>query len=157
MKALLHLFPPIYSLSQEELAALHKFIDENLTTGFIYPSCSPHGDPLLFIWKKDGSLWLCVNFWGLNQISKKDHYPVRVFPLWHPHHPSESTWFELNLLSEVTSSSQSHLPCVYHTTDPIGQSSLDYTMSSYLTGEVHLVLLYNCSLCSGAPWLDLWG
>ena len=49
-------FGPIYSLSQEELAALHKFIDENLATGFIRPSQSPHGVLVLFIQKKDGSL-----------------------------------------------------------------------------------------------------
>ena len=36
-------FSPIYSLSQEELVALHKFIDENLATGLIHPSHSPHG------------------------------------------------------------------------------------------------------------------
>ena len=65
-------FGPIYSLSQEELAALRKFIDENLATGFIHPSRSPCGAPVLFIRKKDGSLRLCVNFRGLNRISKKD-------------------------------------------------------------------------------------
>ena len=67
-------FGPIYSLSQEELAALHKFIDENLATGFIRPSRSPCGAPVLFIRKKDGSLRLCIDFRGLNQISKKDCY-----------------------------------------------------------------------------------
>ena len=67
-------FSPIYSLSQEELAALHKFIDENLATGFIRPSWSPCGAPVLFIRKKDGLLRLCVNFRGLNRISKKYHY-----------------------------------------------------------------------------------
>ena len=55
-------FSPIYSLSQEELAALCKFIDENLATGFIHPLHSPCGAPVLFIWKKDGSLQLCVDF-----------------------------------------------------------------------------------------------
>ena len=65
-------FGPIYSLSQEELAALRKFIDENLATGFIRPSHSPCGAPVLFIRKKDGSLRLCVDFRGLNWISKKD-------------------------------------------------------------------------------------
>jgi len=55
-------FGPIYSLSQEELAALHKFIDENLATGFICPSHSPCGALVLFIRKKDGSLQLCVDF-----------------------------------------------------------------------------------------------
>ena len=64
-------FGLIHSLSQEELAALHKFIYENLTTGFIHPSHSPHGALVLFIQKKDGSLQLCVNFRGHNQISKK--------------------------------------------------------------------------------------
>ena len=47
---------PIYSLSQEEPVALHKFIDENLATGFIHPSCSPCGALVLFIRKKDSSL-----------------------------------------------------------------------------------------------------
>ena len=69
-------FGPIYSLSKEELAALCKFIDENLATGFICPSCSPCGALVLFIRKKDGSLRLCVDFQGINQISKKDCYPL---------------------------------------------------------------------------------
>jgi len=67
---------PIYSLSQEELLALHKFIDENVAMGFICPSRSPHGAPVLFIWKKDGSLRLCCDFRGINQVSKKDWYPL---------------------------------------------------------------------------------
>ena len=62
---------PIYSLSQEELLALHKFIDENTATGFIRPSCSPHGAPVLFIQKKDGSLRLCCDFWGINRVLKR--------------------------------------------------------------------------------------
>ena len=65
---------PIYSLSQEELLALRKFIDENTATGFIHRSCSPHGAPVLFIQKKDGSLQLCCIFRGINRVSKKDHY-----------------------------------------------------------------------------------
>src|SRR5882724_10070729 len=69
-------FGPIYSLSQEELVALHKFIDENLATGFICPSHSSHGAPVLFIWKKDDSLRLCIDFRGLNRISQKDWYPL---------------------------------------------------------------------------------
>src|SRR5882724_5613718 len=69
-------YGPIYSLSQEELATLHKFIDENLGTGLIHPSRSPHGAPVLFIQKKDGSLRLCIDLRGLNRISKKDRYPL---------------------------------------------------------------------------------
>ena len=67
---------PIYSLSQEELLALRKFINENTATGFIRPSRSPHGAPVLFIPKKDGSLRLCCNFRGINRVLKKDQYPL---------------------------------------------------------------------------------
>jgi hypothetical protein len=53
---------PIYPLSEFELKTLREFIDENLKTGFIHPSNSPFGAPVLFIKKKDGSLRLCVDF-----------------------------------------------------------------------------------------------
>ena len=62
----------VYSLSQSELKSLREFIDEHLSIGFIRPSRSLHGAPVLFVRKKDGSLRLCVDFRGLNQITKKD-------------------------------------------------------------------------------------
>ncbi|KAF7360094.1 hypothetical protein MVEN_00737800 [Mycena venus] len=52
------------------------FLDKNLKSGFIYPSQSSHGAPILFAKKKDGSLQLCINYRGLNRITKKDHYPL---------------------------------------------------------------------------------
>jgi Reverse transcriptase (RNA-dependent DNA polymerase) len=65
---------PIYPLSKFELKTLQEFIDENLKTGFIHPSNSPFGAPVLFIKKKDGSLRLCVDFRWLNAITRKDKY-----------------------------------------------------------------------------------
>ena len=62
---------PIYSLSQEELLSLCKFIDENTATGFICPSHSPHRAPVLFIRKKDGLLQLCCDFWGINWSQRR--------------------------------------------------------------------------------------
>ena len=67
---------PIYSLSASEQEALKEFIEENLNMGFIRPTSSSHGAPVLFVKKKDSSLCLCVNFRGLNCISKKDRYPL---------------------------------------------------------------------------------
>ena len=67
---------PIYSLSASEQEALKKFIEENLNTGFIRPTSSLHGALVLFVKKKDSSLRLCVDFHGLNHISKKDRYPL---------------------------------------------------------------------------------
>jgi len=66
----------IYSLSKFEQETLKQFIDENLTNGFIRLTSSPHRAPVLFVKKKDGSLWLCVDFHGLNRITKKDRYPL---------------------------------------------------------------------------------
>jgi len=66
----------IYSLSKFEQEALKEFINENLTNGFICSTSSSHGAPVLFVKKKDGSLRLCIDFRGLNKITKKDRYPL---------------------------------------------------------------------------------
>ena len=66
----------MYSLSQSELQALRAFIDKNLHTGFIQSASSPHGAPILFVCKKDGSLQLYIDYQGLNKITKKDRYPL---------------------------------------------------------------------------------
>jgi len=70
--------PPgrLYSLSPVELETLQGFIDENLHFSFIRPTSSSHAAPVLFVKKKDGSLRLCVDYQGLNKISKKDRYPL---------------------------------------------------------------------------------
>ena len=67
---------PIYSLSKIELDTLRDYIEENLRSGFIRPSNSPCGAPVLFVKKKDGSLRLCVDYRGLNKITRKDRYPL---------------------------------------------------------------------------------
>src|SRR5258705_187069 len=67
---------PIYSLSPPELAALREFVKEHTRNGFICPSKSPWGSPILFVKKKDGSLCLCMDFHALNRVTEKDHYPL---------------------------------------------------------------------------------
>jgi Reverse transcriptase (RNA-dependent DNA polymerase)/RNase H-like domain found in reverse transcriptase len=68
--------PSIYLLSTSELATLREFLDEHLSMGYIRPTQSSHRAPILFVKKKDGSLWLCVDFRALNNITKKDRYPL---------------------------------------------------------------------------------
>lgn len=69
-------FGPIYSLSAVEAEALRTYLDDNVRSGFIRPSTSPAGAPILFVKKKDGSLRLCVDYRGLNKITRKDRYPL---------------------------------------------------------------------------------
>src|SRR5260221_58011 len=67
---------PIYSLSPLELMALREFLEEHTKSGFIHPSKSPWGSPVLFVKKKDGSLCLCMDFRALNRVTEKDRYPL---------------------------------------------------------------------------------
>lgn len=69
-------FGPVYSLSHNELKALKEYLDEMLSKGFIRPSTSPAGSPVLFVKKKDGCLRLCVDYRRLNSITKKNVYPL---------------------------------------------------------------------------------
>ena len=70
------LFEPIYSLGLVELETLKTYIEINLANDFIRPSKSPVGAPILFDRKPDGSLCLCVDYWGLNNITIKNRYPL---------------------------------------------------------------------------------
>ena len=67
---------PIYGLSEPETKALQDYIKENLANGFIWHSKSPAGAPVFFVKKKDGSLHLCVDYRGLNNITIKNRYPL---------------------------------------------------------------------------------
>ncbi len=71
---------PIYSLSPPELTALREFLEENIRNGFICPSKSLWGSPVLFVKKKDGSLRLCIDFCTLNRVTEKDRYPLPLIP-----------------------------------------------------------------------------
>ena len=67
---------PIYNLSERELKVLREYIETALNKGWIRPSTSPAGAPIIFVPKKDGSLRLCVDYRGLNSITAKNRYPL---------------------------------------------------------------------------------
>ncbi|MBW0556053.1 hypothetical protein O181_095768 [Austropuccinia psidii MF-1] len=65
----------IYSLSKQESDTLRDYISENLDKGFIIPSSSSTGEPVLFVKKKDHGLPLCVDYQKLNAVTRKNKYP----------------------------------------------------------------------------------
>ena len=70
----------IYGLSEPELESLCTYLAENIVKGFIQPSKSPDGAPILFVKNKDVSLRLCVDYRGLNKVTMCNRYPLPLIP-----------------------------------------------------------------------------
>ena len=67
---------PIYNLAEKELQVLRQYIDDGLTKGWIRRSVSPAGAPVLFVPKKGGKLRLCVDYRGLNRVTRRNRAPI---------------------------------------------------------------------------------
>ena len=65
-----------YRMAVSELAELKKKLGELQESGFIRPSSSPWGAPVLFVKKKDGSMRMCVDYRALNEVTIKNKYPL---------------------------------------------------------------------------------
>jgi hypothetical protein len=72
--------PPIskrpYRMPVNELVELKKQIAELQAKGFIRPSSSPWGAPVLFVEKKEGTQRMCVDYRPLNEVTIKNKYPL---------------------------------------------------------------------------------
>ncbi|KAJ9180944.1 hypothetical protein P3X46_009128, partial [Hevea brasiliensis] len=65
-----------YRMAPTELRELKTQLQELLDKGFIRPSVSPWGAPVLFVKKKDGTLSLCIDYRQLNKVTVKNKYPL---------------------------------------------------------------------------------
>ena len=72
--------PPIrmrpYRVPEAQKERIENCIDEMLEQGIIRPSASPWASPVVLVKKPDGSDRFCVDFRALNDITKKDSYPL---------------------------------------------------------------------------------
>ena len=66
----------LHRMAQVELEELRVQLQELLDKGFIRPSTSPWGAPVLFAKKKDKTLRLCIDYRQLNRIMIKNRYPL---------------------------------------------------------------------------------
>ena len=96
------LYGPIHSLGPVELETLKTYIETNLANSFIQSSKSPAWAPILFVQKPDGSIWLCVYYRGLNNLTIKNRYPLPLI--------GES----LDRLSRAKRFTQLNLTSAYH-------------------------------------------
>ncbi|KAL0540047.1 hypothetical protein IC582_024275 [Cucumis melo] len=65
-----------YRMAPAELKELKVQLQELLDKGFVRPSVSPWGAPVLFVKKKDGSMRLCIDYRELNKVTVKNRYPL---------------------------------------------------------------------------------
>ncbi|GJY62195.1 putative reverse transcriptase domain-containing protein [Tanacetum coccineum] len=65
-----------YRLAPSEMQELSKQLQELQDKGFIRPSHSPWGAPVLFVKKKDGSFRMCIDYRELNKLTIKNRYPL---------------------------------------------------------------------------------
>ena len=65
-----------YRMAPTELRELKAQLQDLIDKGFIRPSTSPWGAPILSVKKKDGTLRLCVDYRQLNKVTVKNKYPL---------------------------------------------------------------------------------
>nr|GEX97993.1 putative reverse transcriptase domain-containing protein [Tanacetum cinerariifolium] len=65
-----------YRLAPSEMKELSEQLQEIFDKGFIRPSSSPWGAPVLFVKKKDGSFRMCIDYKELNKLTVKNRYPL---------------------------------------------------------------------------------
>ncbi|GJZ95070.1 putative reverse transcriptase domain-containing protein [Tanacetum coccineum] len=65
-----------YRLAHSEMQELSNQLQELAHIGFIQPSTSPWGAPVLFVKKKDRSFRMCIDYRELNKLTVKNRYPL---------------------------------------------------------------------------------
>jgi transposase InsO family protein len=69
-------YSPLYRQSTEELQVTKQYLIDNLDKGFITASQSPFASPVLFVKKPTGGLRFCIDYRRLNELTRKDAYPI---------------------------------------------------------------------------------
>jgi hypothetical protein len=70
------IFKRPYRMAANQLAEIKEKLQELLDKGYIRPSASPWGAPVIFVLKKDGMQRMCVDYRSLNEVTIKNKYPL---------------------------------------------------------------------------------
>jgi hypothetical protein len=70
------IFKGPYRMVTNQLAELKEQLQELLDKGYVRPSASPWGAPIIFVPKTDGTQTMCVDYRSLNEVTIKNKYPL---------------------------------------------------------------------------------
>jgi hypothetical protein len=70
------IFKRPYRMAANQLVELKEQLQELLDIGYIHPSSSPWGSPVIFVLKKGGTQRMCVDYRSLNEVTIKNMYPL---------------------------------------------------------------------------------
>jgi hypothetical protein len=70
------IFKRPYRIAANQLAEFKEQLQQLLDKGYILPSVSPWGAPIIFVLKKDGTQRMCVDNSSLNEVTIRNKYPL---------------------------------------------------------------------------------
>ncbi|GJZ07698.1 putative reverse transcriptase domain-containing protein [Tanacetum coccineum] len=88
-----------YRLAPSGMQKLSNQLQELGDRGFIRPSTSPWGAPILFVKKNDGSFKMCIDYWELNKLTVKNRYPLPMIDDLFNQLQGSSTYSKIDLRS----------------------------------------------------------
>ena len=84
-------------MAPTELKELKTQLQELLDKGFIQPSVSPWGVPVLFVKKKDGTLRMCIDYQQINKVTVNNKYLLPRIEDLFDHLKGESVFLKIDL------------------------------------------------------------
>ncbi|GJT91980.1 putative reverse transcriptase domain-containing protein [Tanacetum coccineum] len=95
-----------YRLAPSEMKELADQLQELSDKGFIRPSSSPWGAPVLFVKKKDGSLRMCIDYRELNKLTGRNRYSLQDIDDLFDQLQGSSVYSKIDLRSELSKSNE---------------------------------------------------
>ncbi|GKD45059.1 putative reverse transcriptase domain-containing protein, partial [Tanacetum coccineum] len=104
-----------YRLAPSEMKELSKKLQELSDKGFIRPSSSPWGAPVLFVKKKDGSFRMCIDYQDLNKLTlrvREEDIPKTAFRTRYGHYEFQVMPFGLKNAPANKKEHEEHLKAI---------------------------------------------
>nr|GEW83491.1 transposon Ty3-G Gag-Pol polyprotein [Tanacetum cinerariifolium] len=143
-----------YRLAPSEMKEFSDQLQELSDKGFIRPSSSPWGAPVLFVKKKDGSFQMCIDYRELNKLTVKNRYPLPRIDNLFDQLQGSSIYSKINLRSGFAGYYRRFIEGFLKIAKPMTKLTQKKVMFDWGDKQEAAFQLLKQNLCS-APILDL--